>query len=218
MSSRYRLLVFDWDGTLMDSVAQIVGCLQQVIMELNLVPRPNAALSNIIGLGLPESVLNLYPDADENYITTFIDCYRKHFLSSQLPQSRLFDGALETIKQLHTQGYLLAVATGKSRRGLQRSLTKTGSTALFHATRCADESISKPHPQMLLEIMDVLDVIPEETLMIGDTEYDLLMANQAGTDALAVDYGVHERLRLLALQPRGCLSDIREIIAWLKNA
>jgi phosphoglycolate phosphatase len=161
-------------------------------------------------------MLALYPDADVVTREAFVHHYREHFLSSQQLPSLLFPGALETLQQLHQQGYLLAVATGKSRRGLDRSLEETDTRGLFHATRCADECFSKPHPQMLLEIMSVLDIMPVNTLMIGDTEYDMLMASQAGAAALAVDYGVHDRQRLLEQQPLDCLSDIRELHGWLK--
>jgi phosphoglycolate phosphatase len=217
MILRYPLLVFDWDGTLMDSEARIVACLNLAISALGLEARPHHMLSNIIGLGLNEAVLSLYPEADEALVQAFVEHYRNHFLSDQQLPSELFPGALDTLQQLHQQGYLLAVATGKSRRGLDRSLAETGSRDLFHATRCADETCSKPHPQMLLEIMAALDVIPEETLMIGDTEYDMLMANQAGAGAVAVDYGVHDRQRLLEQQPLGCLTDIRELPGWLNS-
>jgi len=217
MNPHYSLLVFDWDGTLMDSEARIVACLTRAIDELGLEPRSPRALSNIIGLGLKEAMLSLYPEADEILLEAFVRHYRQHFLSDRQLPSELFSGALDALQQLHGQGYLLAVATGKSRRGLDLSLDETGCRDLFHATRCADETFSKPHPQMLLEIMAVLDVKPEETLMIGDTEYDMLMASQAGTAALAVDYGVHDRQRLLEQQPLSCLSDIRELLDWLKQ-
>jgi len=218
MKLRYPLLVFDWDGTLMDSEARIVACLQLASSELGLEPRPHQVLSNIIGLGLREAVMSLYPGIEERLAGLFVEHYREHFLSDRQLPSALFKGALETLQRLHQQGYLLAVATGKSRRGLDRSMEESGSRDLFHATRCADETFSKPHPQMLLEIMSDLDVIPGETLMIGDTEYDMLMASQAGAAALAVDYGVHERQRLLEHRPLGCLGDIGELIQWLENS
>jgi len=212
---RYPLLVFDWDGTLMDSEELIVSCMRWAIEALDLEPRSDRAMAASIGLGLYEAIQSLYPQASEAVVNTLADHYREYFLSQQPSPSRLFPGALETLLHLHRQGYLLAVATGKSRRGLDRSLLETGCRELFHVTRCADETLSKPHPMMLLEIMDVLDVIPTETLMIGDTEYDMLMASQAGTAALAVDYGVHERQRLMEQRPLSCLSDISELPQWL---
>jgi phosphoglycolate phosphatase len=218
MTSRFPLLVFDWDGTLMNSAAQIVACLRLTIADLELEPLPETSLSNIIGLGLHEAVQTLYPSADSRLTTTFINRYREHFLAASKQPSDMFPGSRDVLQQLHGQGHLLAVATGKSRRGLERSLDESGCRDLFHVSRCADECHSKPHPQMLLEIMAVLDVAPEDTLMIGDTEYDMLMASQAGAAALAVDYGVHERRRLLEHGPLHCLSDIRELPAWLQTS
>lgn len=195
----------------MDSEAQIVSSLSNVIAELGLSPQPSSALRNVIGLGLPEAIRQLYPQQGEEVVKRFADCYRHHFLSGNQETSVLFDGAYEVIKRLHADGYLLAVATGKSRRGLARSLEETNIGDYFHATRCADETFSKPHPQMLHEIMTVLDVDADDTLMIGDTEYDLQMAAQAGTASLAVTYGVHALARLQALQPLACLDDISEV-------
>ncbi len=211
MNNRFKLLVFDWDGTLMDSEAQIVTSLSNVITDLKLAAHSDHALRDIIGLGLPEAIRRLYPEFNNDDVQRFADCYRGHFLSGAQPPSALFNGAMAVITRLRKEGYLLAVATGKSRRGLDRSLQETGSADYFHITRCADETFSKPHPQMLLEIMAVLNVEPDETLMVGDTEYDLQMATQAGTASLAVSYGVHERERLLAHQPLACLDDISEV-------
>lgn len=211
MNDRFKLVVFDWDGTLMDSEAQIVTSLQKVIVELGLEARGEHALRNVIGLGLPEAIRHLYPEAKQFEVARFADCYRYHFLTAEQVPSQLFNGALEVVTQLYDQGYLLAVATGKSRRGLDRSLKETSSSDYFHVTRCADETFSKPHPQMLIEIMTDLNSNPDETLMVGDTEYDLQMASQAGVAAIAVSYGVHERERLLEHGPLACLDDISEV-------
>jgi len=211
----FHLLVFDWDGTLMDSEARIVACLEMALADLGLPSLPRERLSNVIGLGLPEAVRDLLPDAGHELVARFIDRFRHHFLSPEPVPSTLFPGVLETLTRLADAGYLLAVATGKSRRGLDRSLTETGCAGLFAITRCADECSSKPHPQMLLEIMTDLDTPPHQTLMIGDTEYDLQMAGNAGTAALAVSYGVHERARLLQHGPLACLDHIAEIVPWL---
>ena len=211
MNNRFKLVVFDWDGTLMDSEAQITQSLANVIAELALAERSTHELRNVIGLGLPEAIRQLYPDEGEVIVEKFAAGYRQHFLAGNQNRSVLFDGALAVIKRLHADGYLLAVATGKSRRGLDRSLADTDSGDYFHMTRCADETFSKPHPQMLLEIMDVLDVAPEQTVMIGDTEYDLEMASQAGTASLGVTYGVHAVERLQAHRPLACLDDISEV-------
>ncbi len=211
MNNRFKLVVFDWDGTLMDSEAQITQSLANVIAELALAARSNHELRNVIGLGLPEAIRRLYPNEDEATVDKFADRYRHHFLAGNQNRSVLFDGALEVIKRLHADDYLLAVATGKSRRGLDRSIAETNSGDYFHITRCADETHSKPHPQMLLEIMAVLDVAPEHTVMVGDTEYDLQMAAEAGTASLGVTYGVHAVERLQAHNPLTCLDNISEV-------
>ena len=211
MNNRFKLVVFDWDGTLMDSEAQITQSLANVIAELSLVERNNHELRNVVGLGLPEAIRQLYPDEDETLVETFADRYRHHFLAGNQNPSVLFEGAMDVIRRLHADDYLLAVATGKSRRGLDRSISETQSGDYFHITRCADETHSKPHPQMLYEIMAVLDVAPEETVMIGDTEYDLQMAAEAGTASFGVTYGVHAVERLQAHRPLACLDNISEV-------
>lgn len=211
----FKLLVFDWDGTLMDSEARIVSCLSMTLSDLGLPALTRDALLNVIGLGLPEAVATLLPAADTELIHRFIDRYRYHFLSDHHAPAALFAGARDSLVELDARGYLLAVATGKGRRGLEQSLDDTGCRTLFAVTRCADETASKPNPRMLQEIMDVAGVTPTETLMIGDTEYDLQMARNAGARALAVAYGVHARERLLACAPLGCLEAITDILPWL---
>ena len=217
MERPYQLLVFDWDGTLMDSEARIIGCLAQTIGDLDLPMRERSQMKDIIGLGLPEAIGTLYPDADAGLVRRFTDRYRYHFLSDHHAPTQLFAGVLETLRNLAAQGYYLAVATGKGRRGLDRSLQETGCHELFDVTRCADETRSKPHPQMLHEIMEVLDVPAERTVMIGDTEYDLQMARNAGAHALAVTYGVHERERLVIHDPLAYLDRIDDVVAWLAD-
>ena len=214
-SASFRLLVFDWDGTLMDSEARIVACLARALDDLGLPPLPRQRLSNVIGLGLPEAGRDLLPDAEPALVARFIERYRHHFLVGDATPSSLFPGARETLQRLSDAGFLLAVATGKSRRGLERSLAETECGDFFAVTRCADECFSKPHPQMLREIMTDLDTPAQQTLMIGDTEYDLQMAVNAGTAALAVSYGVHDAARLLRHGPLACLDHIAEIIPWL---
>ncbi len=211
----YRLLVFDWDGTLMDSEARIVSCLEGAIAETGAEPREPSALSHVIGLGLSEAILTLYPDGDPGFVEAFSAAYRKRFVLSDQTPSDLFEGAVKTLELLAEQGYLLAIATGKARRGLDRVLQQLNLQQRFHATRCADETFSKPHPQMLEEIMTDLDTPPAQTLMIGDTEYDMQMASNAGTAALAVSYGVHPVELLLGQGAMGHIDAIDELPAWL---
>ena len=213
----FDLLVFDWDGTLMDSEARIVSCLQAAAAECGLPELDRNILRNVIGLGLNESVQSLYPDAADDVIQRFIDYYRRHYLDADREATAFFPGVSAMLATLNSQGYLMAVATGKSRRGLDRSLDDTNSRHFFHSTRCADEAFSKPHPRMLLDILERLDVEPVRTLMIGDTEYDMLMAKSAGTAALAVSHGVHERDRLLSHAPMDCLDDVSTLVTWLKQ-
>jgi phosphoglycolate phosphatase len=214
---KYRLIVFDWDGTLMDSEARIVASMQAAVGEAGLAPLPTEQVRDIIGLGLLEAVQTLLPVQAPDTHGRVVERYRRHYLGSQGTPTPLFPGADSVVQELARRDYLLAVATGKSRRGLDHSLHDTGMAAYFHATRCADEAFSKPHPEMLLQIMDELGTMPEETLMIGDTEYDMQLAANARAHALAVGYGVHSRERLLQHGPLDCLGDVREIPAWLSE-
>ena len=201
--SKYSLLVFDWDGTLMDSKAQIVNCMQSTIKELQEEPRSDAQISNIIGLGLEEAIVSLYPLMDGKRVSHMAQTYREFYLYKDKTPSPLFPGVVEMLTELRNQGYDLAVATGKSRRGLDKGLRETSLHELFPITRCADETRSKPHPQMLEEILVDHNAEPQQALMIGDSEYDLQMAQNANVDSLAVSYGVHDLIRLLKQDPVG---------------
>lgn len=213
-SHDYKLLVFDWDGTLMDSEARIVESFEAAIGDVGLPPRPRSDLRGIIGLGMPEALNHLFPDEASAH-AALVERYRHHFLVASPTPTPLFEGVRPMLAALEAAGYFLAVATGKARRGLDRVLGETGLDGLFHFTRCADECRSKPHPQMLLEIMERTGVEPEQTLMIGDTEFDLLMARNAGAHALGVTYGVHEPARLLACGPLGCVDSVPALHEWL---
>ena len=215
---KYELLVFDWDGTLMDSVARIVACTQAAASDLGLkVPEFDEA-KQIIGLGLHEAMAKLFNITQEQQVQQVARQYRHHFLGDEPTPETLFEGAETLLRQLEAEGYLLAVATGKSRRGLEHVLEKTGLGKIFHITRCADETFSKPNPQMLHEIMDFTGTNAAKTLMIGDTEYDMLMAGNAGADALGVTYGVHSREHLLQHGALDCLDDLRDVPDWLEKS
>lgn len=214
----YQLLVFDWDGTLMDSQAHIVGCFTAAMRDMGVTPLPPNVIRKVIGLGLVEAVKALYPDQDNTFHAPLGQRYRHHFLHGELPTGGLFSGAVETLQYLKDQGYLLAIATGKTREGLNHALTITGIGDYFHASRCVSEALSKPHPDMLWQIMDELGVAPAQTLMIGDTEYDLKMAKNAQAHGLAVSYGAHDEEQLLACQPQGCLQQITDLVPWLAQA
>lgn len=218
MSRRYDLLIFDWDGTLMDSIARIVNCFGNACTDIGL-PRPtDAAMRHVIGLGLTEAVDELLPGVDQAMREQVVARYREHFLHIDNTPSPLFDGVRAGLEQFANQGYLLAVATGKSRRGLDRVLDETGLGGLFVATRCADEAFSKPHPRMLEDLLDYTGLEPSRALMVGDTTYDLQMARAASMDSLAVSYGVHTREDLLAHAPRVCLDTFGEVHQWLITA
>lgn len=208
-----RLIVFDWDGTLMDSEGQIVACLRAAMHDLGLAPLTDAELGNVIGLGLREAIDALVPGQDEIFHKAFVGHYRKHWFASG--SSRLFDGVREVLALCKQQDLLLGVATGKSRRGLDRVLGETGLDVCFDATRCADEAPSKPHPQMLVDIMQVLDVLPGQTIMVGDTEYDMEMATNAGVGKVAVTTGVHTPERLAQHAPMVTLQKLAEMPMWM---
>jgi len=214
MPKQFDLLVFDWDGTLMDSAATIVASIQAASRDIGVEAPSDEAARHIIGLGLNEAIAALFPDLPQADYGRLTERYRHHFLSqdSEIP---LFAGAGETIRELNTAGFLLAVATGKGRRGLDRALDHTGLGPFFHATRCADESFSKPHPQMLLELMERLGATPHKTLMIGDTSHDLQMAVNAGVPSLGACYGAHPRSGLMELSPLACADTFSELRLWL---
>ncbi len=218
MSARHvlpRVLVFDWDGTIADSEARIVAAAIDAIDELGLPERSASEIREIIGLGLAEAVAALYPGADgETVGEAFVAVYRRRFLDTAREPIPLFPGARETLTQL-AERFTLAVATGKSRRGLDRELAENDLGALFDASRCADEAPSKPHPAMLQEILDDLGFAPQESLVIGDTEFDVLMARNAGARALAVASGVHAPERLLAAGALEVIETVADLPDWL---
>ncbi|HVG07035.1 MAG TPA: HAD-IA family hydrolase [Thermoanaerobaculia bacterium] len=213
-----RLLVFDWDGTLMDSVGTITACTQAVIRELELGELPEETIRGTIGLGLRETVEVLVPGCDDALFETILETYRRHWHLTFRDTPVLFTGVETMLRDLSKEGYLLAVATGKSRRGLDFSLEQTGLRNLFLSTRTADEAFSKPHPQMLLDILNDLGVPPAEALMIGDTTFDLEMARNAGTGGIGVCSGSHCREELQRFEPLVCLEKVVDLPGWLAVA
>jgi phosphoglycolate phosphatase len=215
MAKRFELIVFDWDGTLMDSAAMIVSSVQLAARDLGLEPPTDERARHIIGLGLGDALRYALPDLPEDRYEELTERYRHHYLSRD-HELVLFSGIAELVGHLSGAGHLLGVATGKSRKGLDRALDSSGIGHLFHATRCADECHSKPHPQMLEELMDEFGVAPEATLMIGDTTHDLLMAKNAGVPALAVSYGAHPLAALEAEAPLHLVATVDDMTAWLR--
>ncbi|MGH8453381.1 MAG: HAD-IA family hydrolase [Nevskiales bacterium] len=217
MGRKYDLIVFDWDGTLMDSAGHIVAAMQHAIRGLGLPVRSDTQLSELIGLGLNDAFARLYPELNTAATLKLLSQYRQHFLNPPVPEAVLFSGVQETLQQLHAAGYRMAVATGKSRRGLDRALDETGLKPLFVASRCADECASKPDPQMLNEILWECAVEPARALMVGDTEYDMAMARNADVIALGVACGVHEPARLRAGGASVVLSAVPGLLTWLSD-
>jgi phosphoglycolate phosphatase len=215
MTKRYDLIVFDWDGTVMDSTAIIAGSIQAACRDLELPVPSDETARYVIGMGLNEALRHAVPDAPEAMYEALTARYRYHFLA-QDAAIPLFAEARETIIELHGQGYWLAVATGKNRNGLNRALASSALGEYFHATRTADQTFSKPHPAMLLEIMDELGLEAERVLMVGDTTHDLQMAINAGVDAVGVTHGAHPEEQLRALNPLALVDDFIALRAWFK--
>lgn len=216
MARRYELIVFDWDGTLLDSASAIVEAIQSACRDLGIPEPSDARARHVIGLGLSDAMRHAVPELAPDDYGRMVERYRHHYLSRD-HELRLFEGVEGMLAQLAEAGFLLAVATGKSRIGLDRALRTSGLGPRFVASRCADECFSKPHPQMLEELMDELAVDPERTIMIGDTTHDLQMARNAGVDSIGVAYGAHPRAALEALTPRVIANEIAELQAWLMN-
>ena len=213
-----RLLIFDWDGTLLDSVGAIVECTQVTLAELDLAPVAESTIRQVLGLGLRETVETLCPGCDETLFQRVLETYRRHWLGKYNALPVLFEGVFEALDELRRGGYLLAVATAKGRIGLDLDLEATGLAGTFAATRTVTEAPSKPHPEMVLGILDELGVAPGEALVIGDTTHDLRMAANAGVAAVAVCSGSHPPAALQALEPRACLDSATQLPAWLARA
>ncbi|WP_296059965.1 HAD-IA family hydrolase [uncultured Amphritea sp.] len=214
----YKLLIFDWDGTIIDSAARIVSSMQKAARDLNQPELSDEAVRNIIGLGLPEAIQALIPGVDDALIPQLRERYGHYYLHADETPTALFEGVEQTLVNLKQKGFRLAVATGKSRRGLQRIFTDTGLEYLFETSRCADETTSKPHPHMLEEILEETGLNPSDAVMIGDTEFDLEMGVRAGMDTIAVSYGAHHIDRLRQYNPVLVMHRFPELESWLTQA
>ncbi|CAN5796528.1 HAD-IA family hydrolase [soil metagenome] len=213
---QFDFIVFDWDGTLMDSTATIVKCIQASARDLGLPVPDERAASYVIGLSLSDAMQMAMPDVDPKYYPRLVERYRYHYLAKdhELP---LFAGIGEMLTELSQEGYFLAVATGKSRVGLNRAMHSTNLLSMFDATRCADETFSKPHPAMLQELTRELGQDMKRTLMIGDTTHDLQMAQNAGAASVAVEYGAHDAATLMAFDPQYSASTVEQLRLWLRQ-
>ena len=211
---RYDLIVWDWDGTIMDSTPTIVHCIQQACRDLDFPVPDDSIASYVIGLGVQDSLRRVAPSVHPARFPELVDRFRYHYLSKD-HELHLFEGIRELLEDLKNKGFLLGVATGKPRRGLNRSLDFHELKHIFHDTRTADESFSKPHPGMLLDLSDSLQVPVRKMLMIGDTTHDLEMAESAGVDGIAVSYGAHPADALRSAKSLACLDNVEQLAAWL---
>ncbi|MFN7834325.1 MAG: HAD-IA family hydrolase [Burkholderiaceae bacterium] len=211
---KFKLVVFDWDGTLMDSTSLIARCVRSACKDANLLDPGDAAALYVIGLGLVEALRHVAPDISLAQVEFVAERYRYHYLHSGGSLS-LFASAKPLLELLHSSGVALAVATGKSRVGLNQALQAHSLDKFFAATRCADECHSKPHPQMLHELMDELMVEPANVLMVGDTTHDLDMARAAGVCGVAVTTGAHGVELLQKSRPHLCFDSLESLQPWL---
>lgn len=214
----YQLIVFDWDGTLMDSAQKISNCIRAAARDADMQEPTDQQAKSIIGLGLIEAMTVLFPHASKQQTSQMIEAYKYHFVTVDDTQQGLFDGVESGLQQLNDSGALLAIATGKSRAGMQRVFAEQPWEKYFVATRCGDETRSKPHPQMLLELLDYTAIDPKNTIMVGDTTYDMEMAGNAGVHGLGAAYGVHGEAALRGAKAIDVLDSFQQIINWLADS
>ncbi len=212
---RFDLIAFDWDGTLFDSTAIIARCIQAAVRDVGGKEPTFEAASYVIGMGLMQALAHAAPDVPPARYPELGDRYRHHYFAIQHEIS-LFDGVLPLLDELKSRGFLLTVATGKSRRGLDEALHTSTLAGIFDASRTADQTAGKPDPLMLNELMAELGVPPERTLMIGDTTHDLQMALNAGCASVAVSYGAHEPSAFAELKPLAVAHSVAELHGWLQ--
>lgn len=219
--AHFPLLVFDWDGTLVDSIERIVTSLQFASRHAVDINVSESQARDVIGLGLLEAIAKLHPELDEQKYKTELnniaDAYRQHYLHDNQVPAPLFSGVNELLDELRDKDYTLAISTGKSRAGLEQSINEHQVAGYFATTRCAGENKSKPHPEMLNEILDELNFSAAQTLMIGDSEHDLKMANNAEVQSIGVTHGVHDAETLNKYKPLICLDDITELSSYLSH-
>jgi phosphoglycolate phosphatase len=215
-SRRFDLIAFDWDGTLFDSTATIARCIQAAVLDVGGEKPSDEAASYVIGMGLMQALAHAAPDVPKERYPLLGDRYRHHYFAIQHEIS-LFEGVLPMLAGLKARGHLLAVATGKSRRGLDEALASAMLAGTFDASRTADQTAGKPDPLMLHELMTEFDVPPERTLMVGDTTHDLQMALNAGCASVGVSYGAHEPAAFVELRPLVVAHDVAQLHDWLRT-
>jgi phosphoglycolate phosphatase len=216
--NNYELIIFDWDGTLMDSVGRIVSCMQSAAKAENLAVPTAKQVKNIIGLSLPTAIDVLFPNCSAEIAEHIIQQYKHHYVEVDKTPTPMFANALALLTDLRDRHKILAVATGKARAGLQRVFQLSDTEHFFHTSRCADEALSKPDPQMLQSILAELNISPDKALMIGDTSYDLSMAKRAGVASIGVTYGVHNKTVLSQYDPIAIVDSLAELQVLLSDA
>lgn len=215
MSSRYKLIIFDWDGTLMDSLSRIVGSMQSAARDFGLPQLSDSDVHEIIGLGLGEAISALFPQLKAAEVQQLRERYAYHYLKEDQQPSPFYEGILPMLGELSARPVWLSVATGKSRKGLDRVMQAASSHDFFHSSRCADETESKPSPRMVLELLELHGVEPQDAVVVGDTEYDMAMAQNAGVSRLGVGWGAHQMHRLEKYEPQACFTQVNELAKWL---
>ncbi|MCW5636948.1 MAG: HAD-IA family hydrolase [Rubrivivax sp.] len=211
---RFDLIAFDWDGTLFDSTALIARCIQEACRDVGAAVPSQADAAYVIGLGLHDALRHAAPGLDPARYPELGQRYRQHYLARQ-HELVLFEGTLEMLHALKARNHWLAVATGKSRRGLDDALASAQLSGLFDGSRTADETASKPSPLMLLELMREFGTEPARTLMVGDTTHDLQMARNAGVPCVGVGFGAHDHAAFAEFEPLVVAQDTRELHEWL---
>lgn len=214
---KFKLLVFDWDGTLIDSIERIVTSLQFASREVCGVHLGEERARSVIGLGLHEAIEHLHPELDAVHVESVAAAYRQNFLYDSTVPELLFDGVEDMLRQLRADAYTLAVATGKSRTGLDRAMKKYKLGEYFSATRCAGETRSKPDPEMLNSLLAELGTLASEAVMIGDSAHDMLMAGNAGVPAIGVTHGVEDAASLMRHRPLTCLDRVTDLYEFLSH-
>lgn len=207
-----KLVIFDWDGTVMDSVGKIVNCVQGAARRLNVAVPDYHEAKQIIGLSLELAFARLFPLADKPTLVLLCEAYKDIYLHHDNTATPLFTGAVELFHSLQQQGYLLAVATGKARQGLNRMLAETSTEHFFTTSRCADEAMSKPHPDMLNQILTELALAPEQALMVGDTVHDLAMAHAIAMPRVGITHGVHGAEDFAPFAPKAVIHSLPELL------
>jgi phosphoglycolate phosphatase len=210
----FDLIAFDWDGTLFDSTQIITRCIQAAVVDVGGTRPTDAAAGYVIGLGLKQALAHAAPDVPPDKYPLLGERYQHHY-ALHVSDLSLFEGVLPMLAALKARGHKLAVATGKSRRGLDESLKSVALKGLFDASRTADETAGKPHPKMLHELIAQFDLPPERVLMVGDTTHDLQMALNAACPSVGVSYGAHEPATFAALSPRHIAHSVTDLHDWL---